>query len=277
MANLDWKQAISGDWSTAAAWSGDLAPSALDDVFVGLIGNYVVTIAGAATARSLTFDAPGATLVQEAGGSLALSGALTVNNGLVTLAGANTIGLGVFLNGGVIAIGDGAALGDAELAMSGGMLLGTADLALVNALEMSGAITIAAAEGTTLDLGGTSGWSVAAGTTVEFGADGHDGTVVWHTQASSSIGNDVAIKVRAGTLRAGDDRLYLLTDFLPPRPPSMPEPPLTLPAIGPSSAICRAKASSPTAAAPGPSSCSRAPISPAPSAAPCRSAWPPPM
>ena len=72
MALVTWKTAVSGNWSTAANWSGGAVPSAGDDVEVALIGNYKVTVTAAEVANSLHFNAPGAQFVETAAGGLVL-------------------------------------------------------------------------------------------------------------------------------------------------------------------------------------------------------------
>jgi autotransporter-associated beta strand protein len=207
MALVTWKAAVSGDWSTAARWSTNTVPSSVDDADINLIGNYLVTVTLAEAANSLDFNAPGAQLVESSTGKLTL-GALTVENGYVELDAANTIG-SVDLAGGVLATGKTGSLGSGQLTLAGGELLAVASETLANPLIFQGpgssptTVTIAAAHGTGLTLNGSLGWSFGPNITLDFGAAGVDGVVVWHTPAGSA-GSPVAVNVRAGTLRAGD-------------------------------------------------------------------------
>jgi autotransporter-associated beta strand protein len=218
MALVFWKAAVSGDWSTAADWSTNTVPSSADNVEFDLIGNYLVTVTHAQTANSLDFNAPGAQLVESSTGKLTLNGLLVlhgllVENGYVELDAVNTISSSL-LDGGVLATGRTGALGSGELTLAGGELLATASETLTNQLELNAGgaaatVTIAAAHSKVLTLNGSLGWTFGANMTLDFGAPGVDGVVVWHTPAGSS-GAPVAIDVHAGTLRAGDSNLSTL-------------------------------------------------------------------
>jgi hypothetical protein len=159
-------------------------------------------------ANSLTFNAPQAEL-QENSGSLTIGSALTVNSGLVSLNEANTIG-SVALTGGVLAFGIGGALGTGTLTQSGGELLATETL--TNALSLSQSSTIAAAHGTTLTENASS-LGIAASSTLNFGALGQEGTILWHTPESSTFGSPLpAINVQAGTLKGADSTFGFFLD-----------------------------------------------------------------
>jgi hypothetical protein len=86
----------------------------------------------------------------ENAGSLDITGALTVNSGLVSLNEANTIG-NVSVKGGELAFGAAGALGAGAVTMSGGELVTTTNVTLSNPLSLSGIPTVAAAHGTTLN------------------------------------------------------------------------------------------------------------------------------
>src|SRR5262249_12689796 len=79
-----------------------------------------------------------------------------------------------------------------------------------NHLTMNGSFTIAAAHGRTFNIG-TGGWQLfeSPGSTINFGAAGQDGTVVWSYNGSSAITNfgQSSVEVRAGTLKAGGGAL----------------------------------------------------------------------
>jgi autotransporter-associated beta strand protein len=214
MATITWKNPVTGDWTAASDWSISV-PTSTDDAVIGQIGNYVVTITSADVANSLTFNAPGATLFETGTGSLSMAGSLAVDSGTAILDAANTIGGGVTLNGGELAVGTGAALGAGSLTINGGEFLGVSNETLPNRLIMSGSFTLAAAHGTTLDLGGAAPWVLteSTGSAIAFGTPGQDGVVVWHTLPGSTITNVGAslLKVQGGTLKAGDGSFGFLT------------------------------------------------------------------
>src|SRR5581483_7973533 len=151
MATATWLHATSGNFATSSNWSPG-TPGSGDDAVINLVGGYTVSLTTAQSVNSLLFDAPGAALAESSAGALLMGGALTVDSGTVTLNGANTIGSGVSLNGGELAVGNGSALGGGALTIDGGTLVGTANVSLPNQLVMSGAFTIGAATGTTLNL-----------------------------------------------------------------------------------------------------------------------------
>jgi autotransporter-associated beta strand protein len=157
-------------------------------------------------ANSLTFNAPQAEL-QEISVSLTIGGALTVDSGLVSLNKANAIGSVSPING-VLAFGNAGALGTGTVTQSGGELLATASETLTNALSLSGSSTIAAEHGTTLTEK-SPGVSVAAGSTLNFGSLGQDGTIVWDA-APSTTSPFSAINVQAGTLTGESGALFFL-------------------------------------------------------------------
>ena len=103
MAAISWKSPVSGNWTVAADWSTGAVPTSTDDVTIAAPGSYTVTVSSNGVivhpigglqadaipfgvpdeANSLTFDAPQATL-QENAGTLDVAGALTVSAGLVS-------------------------------------------------------------------------------------------------------------------------------------------------------------------------------------------------
>src|SRR5580704_17354019 len=104
MTAISWKSPQNGDWSTPTDWSTNTLPGSGDAVTVSIAGSYIVTISSPDAAGTLTFNAPSAALLENAG-LLTVAGALTVDSGLVSLNKANTIG-SVVLNGGVLAVGN---------------------------------------------------------------------------------------------------------------------------------------------------------------------------
>ena len=216
MTAISWENQVSGDWTTAADWSSGTVPTLADDVTISdnNAGGYAISITSSAVANSLTFDAVGihvggAELLENAG-SLTLSGALSVEGGLVVLDRANSIGGGVGLSGfsAVLSVGNAGALGTGTLTASGGELLGTVNETLANFIEVDGEpFSIAAAHGTTLDIG-SAGWGLATDNTVPyFGGAGQDGTVVLHVPSiltSGGTGGPGHSEIQSGTVKAGD-------------------------------------------------------------------------
>jgi hypothetical protein len=209
MAAISWKNPVSGDWDVATNWSTDTVPTSADDVTISASGAYTVTVSGADAANSLTFSAPSASLVENAG-SLTIAGSLTLDSGLVSLNEANTIG-SIDISGGVLALGDAGAPGAGAVSMTGGEILGAARETITNpiALSTSGnTITFAAADATAVKLSGPV--SISDGDTLDIGAPGQDGRVVWLGVPSGST-TDVSVDVKDGTLAAGNSNLMLLT------------------------------------------------------------------
>ena len=215
MTAINWKSQVSGDWNVAADWSTGAVPTSSDDVTIS-VGPfpYLVTIGDGPSisvggmhvlnpvtaAHSLTVNTLQAGLLENAG-SLDIAGALTVDSGFVSLNEANQIG-SVDVTGGELAFGAAGALGAGTITITGGELLATTSVTLSNPLSLSGIPTIAAAHGTTLNED-TSSFDLDA-STLNFGAVGQDGVVVWHGQGMAS-----AVNVVAGTLKAGDAGLNL--------------------------------------------------------------------
>ena len=118
----------------------------------------------------------------------------------------------VAVSGGVLAIGNGGALGAATVTLSGGELFATANETLTNALSFSGSSTIAAAHGTTLNENASS-LSIAASSTLNFGALGEDGTILWHIPEGTIFDSPLpAINVQAGTLKGADSSFGFFLD-----------------------------------------------------------------
>jgi autotransporter-associated beta strand protein len=208
MTAISWKNAESNNWNLAANWSTNTVPTLTDDVTIAATGtfDYVVSITSAAVAKTLTFSAANAELLENAG-SLRTTGSLTVNSGLVVLNRANTLGA-VSLVGGVLSVGNAGALGTAGVNMSGGELVGTITETLTNSVNLSvgSQPSIAAMHGTTLNIG-SGGWGEDNDAlSANFGDPGYDGTVVLHVPSISASGGTGGAKseVRAGTLVAGD-------------------------------------------------------------------------
>jgi fibronectin-binding autotransporter adhesin len=221
MAAINWENPVNGDWEVAADWSTGTLPGSGDDVTISAPGPYIVTVGTSITisgfplhlivfpeANSLTFNAPEAAL-QENTGKLTVAGDLDVESGFASLNEANSIG-GVGVTGGTLAFGNGGALGTGTVTMSGGELLATANETLSNPLNLSGTLTIAAAQGKTLIENASS--ISGQGSTLVFGSLGEDGVVVW--DASVAPGVSVAgVFVDAGTLKVGNSGLNNLLNL----------------------------------------------------------------
>jgi autotransporter-associated beta strand protein len=215
MAAVSWNNPVNGDWNVAADWSTSAIPTSSDDVMFFTAEPYIVTVgAGISigfgtlrstifpTANSLTFDAPDAAL-RENTGMLTVAGTLTVNSGLVSLNEANSIG-SVAVTGGVLEVGNSGALGAGTVSLSGGELLATANVSLANSVSFSGTSTIAAANGTTLKETGTV--NTGFNSTLNFGALGQDGVVIWAAD-NETLGLPITVNVVAGTLKTASSSL----------------------------------------------------------------------
>ena len=142
-------------------------------------------------------------------GTISGTGSLTVFFGSTELDGSNTYSGGTTLSAGTLAVGNGNALGTGGLTITGGELLATTTETINNGLTMSGNFTIAAAHNQTLTV--STSWSLSnPGTTINFGAPGQDGTVLWHTSIGSIGGNGHTVAVQAGTVRDTDGSLAFL-------------------------------------------------------------------
>ncbi len=75
-ADLVWTNTAAGNWTTAANWSPNSVPGALDSAFITNSGTYTVTVNSTVTVGSLTLGGTNATGIQ----MLANSGTLTVTN-----------------------------------------------------------------------------------------------------------------------------------------------------------------------------------------------------
>jgi hypothetical protein len=137
LTQLDhWLNGLGGGWATASNWTRGV-PSATIDADIDASGTYTVRITSAHTAYSLLLNDAGATVSDNAGGTLALAGtggsngpngALSINAGTFWLAGGG-------LNAGSISIASG---GDLLLSQSY-----AGSTALAETINDNGAITIA--------------------------------------------------------------------------------------------------------------------------------------
>jgi autotransporter-associated beta strand protein len=137
----------------------------------------------------------------------AISGSGTLQqlgNGVTSINTANTYTGGTSILAGTLAIGNGGALGTGTVTQEGGELLATANETLTNALSLSGTSTIAAAHGKTLTETGLT--SISPNSTLNFGAAGQDGVVVWHPTETETR-TPFTFNVVAGTLKAASTLL----------------------------------------------------------------------
>jgi autotransporter-associated beta strand protein len=123
-----------------------------------------------------------------------------IGTGVTSINTANTYSGGTTITAGTLAMGNAAALVTGTVSMNGGELLATANETLTNALSLSGSSTFAAAHGTTLTETGFT--NIGANSTLNFGALGQDGVVLW-TPTGAAISTPVTVNVVAGTLKAG--------------------------------------------------------------------------
>jgi autotransporter-associated beta strand protein len=137
-----------------------------------------------------------------------------VGSGVTSINTADTYTGGTILSAGTLAIGNGGALGTGTLTQSGGELLATANETLTNSLSLSGSSTIAAAHGTTLNEN-ASGYSISGNSTLNFGALGQDGTILWDANGGTISSPFPAINVQAGTLKGVHGSLSFLVDGSP--------------------------------------------------------------
>jgi autotransporter-associated beta strand protein len=177
-----------------------------------------------------------------------------VGPGVTTLGAGLSYSGGTQITAGTLAVGSAAALGTGGLTISGGELLATATESISNQLSMGGNFTIAAAHNQTLTFSPASPWFLSASNNVvTFGAPGQDGAIVWATPAGSSFsfpaGASYTVLVQAGTLRAADSSFGLLLQS-DQRTAIRPAATIDVAGLIPTSTICRAAATSPTAAPP---------------------------
>ena len=88
---IDWQGTSGGNWTNAADWSGGLVPNSGDTAIINASGTYEVVISSADAAYSLVVNDAGATVAINSGGTLTLSGPLTLEAGTVELNNGGTI------------------------------------------------------------------------------------------------------------------------------------------------------------------------------------------
>jgi fibronectin-binding autotransporter adhesin len=135
MASISWKGG-SGDWNTAAEWSGGVVPGAADTVTIAGAGAYTVTLYTTVAVDNLTLNAPGA-LFYDAG-ALTLGGTLDLQGGTLDLAYGSIAGGTLAMAGGTLQASGGALDG---VAVQGALAVSQTDATLFvqGGLAMSGA------------------------------------------------------------------------------------------------------------------------------------------
>jgi hypothetical protein len=173
MSTDSWLTGASGDWNTAADWSGGTPPTASVAAIIADPGSYVVTLFGTASAAAVTLSASGAEFYDAGGitvggtfalqaGTLALADG-AVNGGTLAMEGGLFLSTGGQLNGvavqGVLALTapDASLFVQDGLALSGAGGIGAGSLALTGAyaaIDFLGSQTL---NNATVSLGATGG------------------------------------------------------------------------------------------------------------------------
>jgi hypothetical protein len=124
MATIQWI-GMSGDWSNSFDWSTGAVPGPLDDAIIAAAGIFAVSVTTLDTAAALLSNS-GATLDVQSGGTLALTGSLTVLSGTLRLDGGTVEVSSIVLDGrGVIDNTGNTIDASAEnLVLAGGTLVG---------------------------------------------------------------------------------------------------------------------------------------------------------
>ena len=174
MANYTWTSAVSGDWNTAADWSGGVVPGLGDTAVINVPGTYTVTISKPLSVNSLTLNAAGATVLDNA--AVTLGGVLDVANGTFAMAAT-----GAAITGGTIINAGGTFNWNAMLstgATTGGLL---SNLTFEGPLNVSGQQAVTVSNVTFTGAGGTGpGVINLTDTGAPSGQGGYSGTL-WAT------------------------------------------------------------------------------------------------
>jgi hypothetical protein len=147
MATITWINTSGGLWSSPSNWSSDTVPGSGDDVFITTGNFYTLQINDAEAAQYVDLNDPTVTLELKAG-TLALAGALALQNGLLKLDGGTLQGGTIADNGGAVQFAGGT--------LSGVTWQGPLDIGAPNStLTVIGGLTLRQSGGTspgTLDL-----------------------------------------------------------------------------------------------------------------------------
>jgi collagen type I alpha len=99
MATITWTFTTSGDWNTAANWSGKTVPSAGDDAVISLPGAYQITVPDV-TVNSITLNDSAAELLVT--GTLDVTTDTAIGAGTLTIGQSESTALGFLTNTGTI-------------------------------------------------------------------------------------------------------------------------------------------------------------------------------
>ena len=97
---INWQGTSGGNWTNAIDWSGGVVPNSDNAANITASGTYEVVISSPDVAYSLVVNDAGATVAINSGGTLTLSGPLTVAAGILELNGGGTISGGTLLSTG---------------------------------------------------------------------------------------------------------------------------------------------------------------------------------
>ena len=163
---------------------------------------------------ALEIDETGAVALS---GLISGAGALTqAGNGATTLRAANTYTGGTTVEKGELIVANATGLGQGLVDLkSGSRLIADVNLTLPSTLTIDSGATLAAKSGFTLATSASQPWTVNAFSGfLTFGSSTATGTVVWNTPAGYAFGGvgSFAVNIAAGTLQAGDDSFFVLTD-----------------------------------------------------------------
>jgi hypothetical protein len=180
---------VGGDWGVAANWLNGLVPTAATDVYFNQGGADTVTVTTTESANSLTVNALGVDILDEAGGRLTLHGSLTVNGGAFDMDG------GYFYVDGAITIGaKGQFIGS-------GAVTGLINNGIVEAnanFTFSGAVT------------GYGNYQIDNNVTIDFGGSVAGGSVTFGTNTGQlTIGDPTSFNAEIAGLSGSGDVIYL--------------------------------------------------------------------
>ena len=182
-----WTGAPGADWTTANDWTDGnsnvvTTPNATNAVFIDESGSYTLEISSVDTAGSLTITSAGAgaDVQDESGGSLSVTGALTIDAGSFSLIGGSLSASSIYVGSAGYFIGEGTV--QAPLDNDGGIVEAYGNLSLLGTVTGTGNFQIDA--GNTLEFGGS-----VAGGTVTFG--GSSGTL--KIDAPASFGGEISM------------------------------------------------------------------------------------
>ncbi|HEY2178694.1 MAG TPA: hypothetical protein VGH15_08950, partial [Caulobacteraceae bacterium] len=137
-------------------------------------------------------------------------------NGTTILTHANTFSGGSRIFHGSLEAASAGALGSGGLTLlAATKFMAKVDFTLPSTLDITGGATLAAASGMTLATSATHPWTYHLSTgTLTFGIGAFTGTVIWNTPAGFQFtgAGAFAVNIATGTLRAGDDSFFHLTD-----------------------------------------------------------------